>query len=132
MANRIKTVAILIALFLSTAPANTQAVDLQITTNPRVQHVTDDAAVIQWSTNIPATTLVRYGMQHDDLNQISEAAEDTQSHNVQLHNLRSGTPYFYQVVSSANGVRVMTFVDEFVTSGDFVPYYIEPSSPSPR
>ena len=57
-------------------------------------------------------------MQHDDLNQISEAAEDTQSHNVQLHNLRSGTIYFYQVVSSANGVRAMTFVDEFVTSGD--------------
>jgi Purple acid Phosphatase, N-terminal domain len=125
-------VAILVALFLSTALANAQAVDLQISTNPRVQHVTDSAAVIQWSTNIPATSLVRYGMQHDDLNQTAEADENTQSHNVQLHNLRPGATYFYQVVSSANGVRAMTFVDEFVTSGDFVPYYTEPSNLSPR
>jgi hypothetical protein len=133
MRNRIGIVAAVVALLLgSTALANAQEADLQITTIPHIQHVNDNGVIIQWSTNIPATALVRYGSEYKNLDQVAESAENGQTHTIQLHNLRSGTTYFYQVVSSANGLRAMTYVEEFVTSGHFVPYYTEPSSSLPR
>jgi Purple acid Phosphatase, N-terminal domain len=123
------TVALLLCL---TPSASAQATELQITSNPRVEHISNSAANIQWSTNIPATALVRYGRDFQNLNEIAESTENGQSHNVQLNNLRSGTTYFYQVVSSTNGIRAITQVNEFVTSGDFVPYYTEPVNSSPH
>jgi hypothetical protein len=136
MRNTIGIAAItVVLLFCLAASVNAQVAELQITTNPHVQHVTDNAAIVQWSTNVPASALVRYGlvrygMNLTNLNQVAEIAGNSQLHTVELHNLRSGTTYFYRVESSASGTRAITYVDQFSTTGTFVPYYTEPSSPS--
>jgi hypothetical protein len=117
-------------LFCLEVPAHPQEPELQITASPRVQHVTNNGATIEWITNVPASTLVRYGRDYDHLDQTAEGAETGQSHAVQLHNLQSGTLYFYQVVSSANRTRAITPVDQFTTTGETVLYHIEPITPA--
>jgi hypothetical protein len=120
-------------IFCLILSGSAQLTDLQITTSPRVEAVSDHSATIEWKTNIPASASVRYGTEFSDLDRTAiEVAGNGTLHNVTLSNLRAGTTYYYQVVSSAAGMNAVVFTHHFSTRGKFVGYYTEPSSPTKR
>jgi subtilisin len=71
-------------------------------------------AAIQWTTNVPATTTVRYGLNGTTNNVITSNALTT-SHTVTITGLTRRTTYSYVVESSANGLTTSSAVATFRT-----------------
>ena len=100
--------------------------NLQITQGPKVENVTDQKAVIAWSTNTNGSTVVRYGTDQNNLGQRAQApyadAENTQQqvHRVRLNHLQPGTTYFFQAVSGhgeGTGTEDKSQIAQFTTKG---------------
>ena len=78
---------------------------VRIVNGPNVEGVGRDFAVIAWSTNTGASSIVRYGTSPNNLDQTAEGpyADQVGSHNnphrVRLQGLRPGTHYFFRVES---------------------------------
>jgi len=74
---------------------------LQILTisNVATSTVTDSQAVIVWSTNHQADSLILYGTSINDYTQNQASVAQTTEHAITINGLTSSTPYYYLVVS---------------------------------
>ena len=98
---------------------------VQITDGPRVEFVGDTAAVIAWTTNVPSSTVVRYGTDRNNLSQASqkewggqENAGGSRTHRVEIKDLKANTPYFFVAESgqaAGTGSTVKSDVTGFTT-----------------
>ncbi|MEO5935818.1 MAG: fibronectin type III domain-containing protein [Terriglobales bacterium] len=105
--------------------ASAQATAAQITDGPRVEWVSDSTAVVAWTTNVPASTVLRYGTDRNNLTQTAQqewgGKENTASqrtHRVEIKNLQANTTYFFQAESGqaqGTGTVAKANVAEFKT-----------------
>lgn len=72
---------------------------LHITHGPVVENVTDTGAVIAWSTNANAGTVLHYGVEPDHLDRTAAMPWGGLTHRVELNNLQPGTKYFFRAES---------------------------------
>lgn len=72
---------------------------VQITNGPVVENVTDTTAVIAWSTNVSAGTVLRYGTDPNRLDQIASMPWGGLTHRVNLKDLMPATTYYFQAES---------------------------------
>lgn len=79
-----------------------KAAPVKITKGPILEEVTDHSAIIAWSTNERAGSIVRYGTEDEKLSQTAEVPYGGPTHRVHLNNLKPGTKYFF-VVDSGQG-----------------------------
>ncbi len=82
------------------APNRAQAV--RITKGPIIEEVASDQAVIAWSTNVRASSVIRYGTGDEHLSQTAEVPYGGPTHRVHLRNLKPDTKYYF-VVDSGQG-----------------------------
>lgn len=81
---------------------------LRIINGPVVEYVSKDAAIVAWSTNVRASSVVRYGTDANNLNQTAQAPWGQETHRVRIANLKPNTPYFFVIESSqAEGTGTM-------------------------
>jgi phosphodiesterase/alkaline phosphatase D-like protein len=96
--------------------------ELKITTGPVLENVSETTATVAWTTSLPSSSIVRYGLDAGHLDQRAEEAWGATTHRVQLKNLRPHTRYFYSVHSAqgkdAPGQVQDTQPQEFRTGGD--------------
>ncbi len=79
-----------------------KAAAVKITKGPVIEEVTDHSAVIAWSTNERASSVIHYGTEDGKLDQMSEVPYGGPTHRVHLNNLKPSTKYFF-VVDSGQG-----------------------------
>jgi hypothetical protein len=75
-------------------------------------------AVIAWSTNVNAGTLLRYGTDPDHLDQSASMPWGGITHRVNLRNLSPGTTYYFQAESAegqGTGTSARSQISNFVT-----------------
>lgn len=97
---------------------NGNAQNAQITQGPVVEFVSDNSAVIAWSTNVPANTVVKYGMDPNNLTQTAEAPWGKTTHRVNITGLQPNTTYYLQVESAqaqGTGTGALSSVSQFQT-----------------
>jgi phosphodiesterase/alkaline phosphatase D-like protein len=99
---------------------------VKITNGPRVEGVGPTWAVIAWTTNTGGSTIVRYGIDSNNLNETAKAPyadnEKTkaQNHRVHLKDLKPNTKYFFVADSGqgeGTGTEAKSPVGEFTTKG---------------
>jgi phosphodiesterase/alkaline phosphatase D-like protein len=90
------------------------AAQVDITQGPVLESVSDHSAVIAWSTNKDGSTVVNYGADPRNLDQVAEApwGANGRTHRVELRNLRPNTTYYFRVETGqtrgGNGAAVET------------------------
>lgn len=97
-----------------------KAQKVKITHGPVVEAAKPDTATIAWSTNVNASTILKYGTSPNELNQTAEARWGGMTHRVYLHHLKPGTPYYYRVESTqaqGTGSQTVSGVEQFRTPG---------------
>lgn len=134
-----KTMLAAVALLALCAVGATAQPQIQFTSGPSVQQVTDNSATITWGTNVNSSTSVLYGANQSAVQQQANTAWPRQStppsgdqpglqqrpwggttHTVQLSNLQPGTTYYFVVRSAeAQGTGSMTTsnIGTFHTTG---------------
>lgn len=81
---------------------------LRIINGPVIEYVTPDTAIVAWSTNARASSIVRYGTEATNLSQSATAPWGQQTHRVTIKNLKPNTQYTFVVESSqAEGTGTM-------------------------
>ncbi len=71
-----------------------------ITNGPTIATLGPTNAVIAWSTQAPASSIVRYGTDPNSLTQTAQAPWGSTTHRVTLNNLQPNTRYFFEVIST--------------------------------
>jgi Phosphodiesterase/alkaline phosphatase D len=71
---------------------------------PIPQNVTDTQSTIWWETSGPASAIVKYGTDPNNLDQMAQQPWGEQSHSVKLSSLRPNTTYYYQVQRASGEV----------------------------
>jgi hypothetical protein len=115
-----------------------QTQPLTITNGPVVEDVKTNSAEIAWTTSTGGSTVLRYGTDPNNLDQIAQEpyarGEGSQhvTHRVKIKALQPNTTYYYQVMSGqgqGTGTQVQSEVGQFTTNaanasgGDKVPLY---------
>jgi phosphodiesterase/alkaline phosphatase D-like protein len=83
--------------------------------------VTENSAVIAWSTNVESSTVVNYGTDRNKLDQVAQAPWGGKTHRVTLKNLKPGTTYHFQVTSGqgeVTGTGAISSIHSFQTKGE--------------
>lgn len=75
------------------------AAAVEITNGPVVESVTDTTAVIAWSTNVNAGTVLHYGTDPRHLDKTAGMPWGGLTHRVDLKELKPDTYYFFQAES---------------------------------
>ncbi|HKD45754.1 MAG TPA: fibronectin type III domain-containing protein [Candidatus Angelobacter sp.] len=75
------------------------SVSVEITQGPVVESVTDTTAVIAWSTNVNAGTVLHYGTDPNRLQQTAGMPWGGLTHRVNLKDLKPDTKYYFQAES---------------------------------
>src|SRR5215472_10977630 len=75
-------------------------VNVEITHGPVVESVTDTTAVIAWSTNVNAGTLLHYGTDVNRLDQTASMPWGGLTHRVTLKDLKPDTKYYFKAESA--------------------------------
>jgi len=91
---------------------------VKITQGPRVEHVTSTQAVIAWSTNVSASTVVNYGTDAKSLTERAQTPWGSLTHRVTLKNLQPGKTYYFFVDSGqaqGSGTSVRSGLQQFQT-----------------
>jgi phosphodiesterase/alkaline phosphatase D-like protein len=99
------------------APTPSEA---KITHGPLIESTTSNSAVIAWTTNVSAGTLVRYGQDAGHLDKTAGMPWGGYTHRATLHNLQPDTTYFYQATSpqaQGSGEDIASSVGQFRTPG---------------
>ena len=92
-----------------------------VISNVSVVNITDSSALVTWSTNKSASSLVQFGMTAA-YGQMASSPGFVTSHSVPLNGLLAGTAYHFSVLSNDGGSDTATSSDlVFVTSGDITP-----------
>lgn len=73
--------------------------NVQITSGPTVQSVSDTQAIISWTTNVASSSTVRFGQSWLALNQTAQAPWGT-THTVTISGLKPNTRYFFRAESA--------------------------------
>jgi hypothetical protein len=73
--------------------------NVQITSGPTVQSVSDTQAIVTWTTNVASSSTVRFGQSWLALNQTAQAPWGT-THTVTISGLRPNTRYFFRAESA--------------------------------
>jgi phosphodiesterase/alkaline phosphatase D-like protein len=97
-----------------------KAQKVKIIHGPVVEAARATDATIAWSTNVKASTILKYGADPGHLNQTAEARWGAVTHRVQLHHLKPGTTYYYRVESTqalGTGSQALSPVEKFRTQG---------------
>jgi Purple acid Phosphatase, N-terminal domain len=84
----------------SPGEADPPAVAVEITGGPVVESVTDTTAVIAWSTNVNAGTVLRYGTDPHHLDQTAGMPWGGLTHRVDLKDLKPDTRYYFKAESA--------------------------------
>ena len=69
----------------------------QITHGPVIEKLASNSVVVAWTTSAPASSVVMYGSDPNNLNQRAEAPWGQQTHRVTVNNLNPNTKYYFQV-----------------------------------
>lgn len=77
-----------------------QSGSVQILGRPQIRVNGNGGAIVTWNTNVPASAVVHYGTNPNDLNQTAEAPWGGTTHSVTVNNLNPGADYYFQVESS--------------------------------
>jgi phosphodiesterase/alkaline phosphatase D-like protein len=94
--------------------------EIQITSGPTVQNVTDKTAEIYWVTNTKGSSTVQFGTDPNNLVNTAHGGWGGPEHRTRLGNLKPGTTYYYRVLSKdavGSGDDVTGTVQSFQTSG---------------
>ncbi len=75
------------------------SVAVEITQGPVVESVTDTTAVIAWSTNVNAGTVLHYGTDLNRLDQTAGMPWGGLTHRVNLKDLKPDTKYYFRAES---------------------------------
>jgi hypothetical protein len=75
------------------------AESIQITYGPVVESVTDTTAIIAWSTNVNAGTVLRYGSDPKHLDRTAGMPWGGLTHRVNLKDLKPNTVYYFEAES---------------------------------
>jgi Purple acid Phosphatase, N-terminal domain len=100
------------------AEATSENDAVQITHGPVVENVTDTTAIIAWSTNVNAGTVLRYGTDPKHLDQTAGMPWGGLTHRVNLKDLKPGTTYYFQGESpngQGTGTSAQTATASFQT-----------------
>ncbi|GEM_PF-1808856 len=78
--------------------ANEENGKVKITSGPTVQKVSDNSAVVTWTTNVKGSSRVNYGTEPNNLTQLAEApwGAGGLTHTVQINNLKPNTTYYFE------------------------------------
>jgi phosphodiesterase/alkaline phosphatase D-like protein len=76
--------------------------EFRITNGPVLERVGDNTAIVAWSTNLPASSIVKYGTDPNNLSHAAQEAWGQTTHRVELKNLQPGKRYYF-LVHSAQG-----------------------------
>ncbi len=94
----------------------------KILTGPTVSSITEDSAIIRWTTDVESTTVVDFGTT-DSLGQtyrkiipIEETEVTEISHTMTLSPLKAGTRYFFKVSSSTSGGTASSAIVDFTSA----------------
>jgi hypothetical protein len=120
MRTTIRAAWLAVLLLAGTAFLWSQSQNIQITQGPKIESVTDKMAVIAWSTNVPGSTVVKFGTDQNNLNRMAEAPWGGLTHRVTLRRLQPGTTYYFHVESGqaqGTGTNVLSQVQSFTTQG---------------
>ncbi len=82
-----------------TAAANSAQRGFDITNGPFAEYVSPTEVVVAWTTHRPASSVVFYGTDRNNLNQRAEAPWGQQTHRVRIRNLQPNTQYWFRVES---------------------------------
>lgn len=97
-----------------------KAANVKLTHGPVVEGTSSKGATIAWSTNVPASSILKYGTQPQNLGQTAEVRWGGVTHRVNLRNLQPGTTYYYQVESTqaqGTGSHAVSGLEQFRTKG---------------
>lgn len=72
----------------------------QITRGPVLERVGDTSAIVAWATNLPSSSIVRFGTNPNSLTETAEEPWGATTHRVELKNLQPGVRYFFTVHSA--------------------------------
>jgi hypothetical protein len=78
------------------------AAALRLTRGPYLQMGTTQSVIVRWRTDLATESVVRYGTNAADLDQMASGATVTTEHSVTVSNLAAGTKYFYALASGTN------------------------------
>jgi len=92
-----------------------ESMALQFEVGPYLQHVTQTSITIMWLTDQPASSTVEFG-QKASLGQKVSLADKKKVHEVALTGLEPETPYFYRVISEADGNKLRSEIYTFQTA----------------
>jgi phosphodiesterase/alkaline phosphatase D-like protein len=85
----------------TTEPAGyAQQNKVRITNGPLFEQIRPDSVTIAWSTNMPSSSLIRYGTDPHKLELTEKAAWAPATHRVILHDLYPDTHYYFMIESS--------------------------------
>lgn len=85
--------------------------------NVQVTNVGDSSVTINWNTDIPADSLINYGLQ-EDYGIVRIPVADRTSHTVTIKNLEPGRTYYFRVVSAdTNGNQGISANYKVLTTG---------------
>lgn len=89
----------------------------QVTNGPVMGYVGPNSATVQWSTAQPASSIVRYGSDPNNLSQMAQGAQGSTTHQVQLNGLQPNTRYYFMVMAqdSVNGQMAQGYPGQFQT-----------------
>jgi phosphodiesterase/alkaline phosphatase D-like protein len=73
---------------------------VQIVDGPNVEYLANNKAIVAWSTNVPSSSVVKYGQDPNALNQTAQAAWGGTTHRVTLNNLQPNTKYWFAIQSA--------------------------------
>lgn len=103
------------AILFAVAPFVVHGQLALIVANIRVSAL-DSTATISWSTNIPSTGRVEYGLTSAHGSTVGYEGEQRSSHQVTLNGLRGETTYHFRVISSSPGQETASFDQTFKTT----------------
>lgn len=80
--------------------------DIRIIDGPRIEFIGNNSAVIAWTTNAPASGVLRYGTSPDAVGELADAPAQQTTHRVTLHHLLPNATYYFSAESgmAASGV----------------------------
>ncbi len=99
----------------SNAAAVTIPATLQFATTPYVSAKTGTTATIAWTTSVPSTGYVKYGLSANNLSSRSATTALGTQQTVRLSALSRNVVYYYQVVATDGGTTLTSAVSTFRT-----------------